>query len=74
MNQERLLRLKQIVGSKGKNGQSDQPGLIPISRAAWWAGVKSGRYPASRKLGKRTTVWLESEVMAVVNGTFKAEV
>ena len=30
--------------------------VIPISRSSWWAGVKSGRYPPSYKLG-RCTMW-----------------
>ena len=29
--------------------------LIPVSRSAWWAGCKSGRYPKPVKLGPRTT-------------------
>ncbi len=31
--------------------------VFPISRSAWWAGVKSGKYPPSTKLGPRTTAW-----------------
>lgn len=31
--------------------------VFPVSRSSWWAGVKSGRYPASVKLGLRTTAW-----------------
>ncbi len=31
--------------------------VFPVSRSSWWAGVKSGRYPASVKLGVRTTAW-----------------
>ena len=67
---ERLLRLNQIVGKKGKNGDPDEPGLIPISKSSWWAGIKKGVYPVGRKLTERTTVWLESDVTAVINGTF----
>ena len=36
--------------------------LIPISRSSWWAGVKDGRYPASIKIGPRTTAWLKSDI------------
>lgn len=71
---DRLLRLPQIIGRKGRGGKPDEKGLVPVSKSSWWAGCKSGRYPAPRKLSERTTVWLESEIMAVVNGTFKAEV
>ena len=31
--------------------------VFPVSRSAWWAGVKCGRYPPSVKLGPRTTAW-----------------
>ena len=31
--------------------------VIPISRSAWYAGVRSGRYPRSVRLGTRTTAW-----------------
>ena len=40
-----LLRLPQVLA------------LIPVSRSAWWAGCKSGRYPKPVKLGPRTTAW-----------------
>ena len=51
---EVLLRLPQVLQ------------LIPVSRSAWWAGVKSGKYPASVKLGERTTCWKRSEILAVI--------
>ena len=38
-----LLRLKDILAPRGP---------IPVSKSTWWAGVKSGRYPAPIKLGK----------------------
>ena len=31
--------------------------VIPICRSAWYAGVRSGRYPRSVRLGTRTTAW-----------------
>jgi predicted DNA-binding transcriptional regulator AlpA len=52
--EERLLRLKQVLE------------LVPVSKSSWWAGVKSGRYPASVKLGAKTTCWRLSEVMALI--------
>lgn len=36
--------------------------IIPISRSAWWAGVKSGRFPAGIKLGPNTTAWRCSDI------------
>ena len=52
-----LLRLNQILR------------FIPISRSAWWAGVKNGRYPKSYKLSERTTVWKVEDIRALINGT-----
>ena len=39
---------------------------IPISKSSWWAGCKSGRYPAPVKLGPRTTVWKVSDIRALI--------
>lgn len=35
---------------------------IPVSRATWWAGVKSGKYPPAIKLGPRTTCWRAADI------------
>ena len=83
MAKDRLLRLPQIIGQRevtleqaetnrksGKTPKSPRQSieaLIPISRAAWWNGVKEGKYPKPIKLGSRTTVWRESDVLALVN-------
>jgi len=61
--EERLLRLPQIIGDK-KKGITP---IVPVSKSTWWAGVKSGKYPAGRKLSPKITVWLNSEVQAVVD-------
>jgi len=55
LQQDGFLRLKQII-----------PGIIPISKSSWWAGVKSGRYPKPVKLSSRTTVWLKSEIRKLI--------
>ena len=52
----RLLRLPEVLR------------LIPISRASWWRGVKSGRYPAPIKISERITCWRLSDVMKLVEG------
>lgn len=41
--------------------------LIPVGRATWWAGVKSGRYPAPVKLGPRMTAWRAEDVRSLIN-------
>lgn len=41
--------------------------LIPVSRSAWWLGVKSGRYPKPIKIGPRTTAWLKTDIERLIN-------
>ena len=49
-----LLRLPQVLA------------LIPVSRSAWWAGCKSGRYPKPVKLGPRTTAWRAEDIAGLI--------
>jgi prophage regulatory protein len=35
---------------------------IPVSRSAWWAGIKEGRYPQGVKIAPRTTAWRQSDI------------
>jgi len=51
---ERLLRLKQVLE------------FVPVSKTTWFAGIREGKFPAGRQLTSRTTVWLESEIVAIV--------
>lgn len=36
--------------------------LIPVSKATWWNGCKSGRFPKPYKLAPRITAWKVSEI------------
>ena len=49
-----LVRLPQILA------------VYPVSRSTWWAGVKSGRYPKSVKLGPRTTAWHAESIAKLI--------
>jgi len=51
----RLLRLKQVME------------IIPIGKSTWWAGVKSGRYPAPVKLGPKTTCWRAEDIRKLID-------
>lgn len=42
--------------------------LFPVSKSTWWAGVKSGRYPAGVKLSTRVTAWRAEDIATLVNG------
>lgn len=39
---------------------------IPVSKSTWWAGVKSGKFPKSIKIGARTTAWRKSEIELLI--------
>ena len=49
-----LLRLPQVLN------------LIPVSRSAWWAGCKNGRYPKPVNIGPRTTAWRAEDIKALL--------
>ena len=59
-----FLRLRQIIGDL----QSNPPiaPIIPVSRSTWWAGVKSGRFPAAVKLGPNITAWRAEDIQALI--------
>ena len=40
--------------------------VFPVSRSSWWAGVKSGIYPASVMLGLRITAWRVEDIKALL--------
>ncbi len=40
--------------------------IIPISRSAWWEGIRQGKYPRGVKLGAKTTVWRVEDIQALL--------
>ena len=40
--------------------------VLPVGKSTWWAGVKSGRYPAAVKLGPRTTAWKVEDIRVLL--------
>jgi prophage regulatory protein len=50
----KLLRLPQVLE------------IVPVSRAVWWKGVRSGRFPKGLKLGDRVTCWRASDLEALI--------
>lgn len=56
------VRLPQIIGDRARG----IPAVIPVSRATWWAGVASGRFPAGVLLGPRTRAWDVNEIRALL--------
>lgn len=55
ISQAKLLRLPQVLE------------IIPVSKSTWWHGVKSGRFPASIKLGERVTVWRATDIQKFID-------
>lgn len=53
-----LIRLKDVLK------------LIRVSRSGWYEGVKSGRYPAPRRLGPRTSAYNVEEIRSVIDGSW----
>lgn len=58
-----FLRLNQIVG----NPRTNTPPIIPVSKATWWAGVKTGRFPKPVKLSPGITVWRVEDIRTFIN-------
>lgn len=58
-----FLRLKQILGSKKNN----IPAIIPISRSAWFQGVKNGIYPSGLSLSAKVVVYRVEDIRALLN-------
>jgi prophage regulatory protein len=57
-----LIRIEKIIGPNG---------YIPVSRSSFYEGIKLGIYPKPIRLGKRTSAWRLSEILAVVQGEHK---
>jgi len=58
--EEGFLRLNQVLS------------IFPVSKSAWWAGVKEGRFPAGIRLSVRTTAWDVNAIRELIART-KAE-
>jgi prophage regulatory protein len=52
-----FIRLKNIIAPYGP---------IPVSKSTWWAGVKTGRFPQSIKLGPKITAWRVEDIRALI--------
>ncbi|WP_414709843.1 helix-turn-helix transcriptional regulator [Puia sp.] len=41
--------------------------LIPVCKATWWNGCKSGRFPKPYKLGPKVTGWKVKDILQCLN-------
>lgn len=51
---EGFMRLRQVLA------------VFPISRSAWYVGIREGRYPAPVKLGPKASAWRASDIRALI--------
>ncbi len=49
-----FLRIRQVLA------------IFPVSRASWWAGVRSGKYPKPVKLGPNMTAWRVEDIRNLI--------
>jgi prophage regulatory protein len=40
--------------------------LVPVSKSAWFEGIRSGIYPKPVKLGKRMSAWRASDIARLI--------
>ena len=40
---------------------------FPVSRAHWWHGVKTGRYPAPVRLSTRCVAWRAADIRLLIS-------
>jgi prophage regulatory protein len=60
-----FLKIRSIIGDP--NANPPIPALIPVSKSTWWAGCKSGKFPAPVKLGERCTAWTVESIRAYID-------
>lgn len=63
-----FVRLRQIIGDP----KAGVPPIFPVSRSSWYAGIKSGRYPAPVKLSPRCTAWKVDDIRSLVKEICKS--
>jgi prophage regulatory protein len=68
---ECLLRLPDIIGDPKANPPIKP--IIPVSKSAWWAGVRNGRFPKPVKIGPNTTAWRARDIKQFLDGLEQME-
>jgi len=65
------VRIWQILGSTKTSPPT--PPIFPVSKTAWWEGIKSGKYPKPIKLGPKTTCWRVEDIRALIKSSSMVE-
>ena len=63
---EGCVRLWDIIGRRAEKGRPAIAGVIPVSSATWYAGVKTGRFPKPIKTGG-INLWRVEDIRALVS-------
>ena len=61
----KFLRLRHIIGDPKSKPPIEA--ILPISKSAWWDGIKKGHYPKGIKIGPNTTAWRSDEIQKLIN-------
>ena len=64
-------RLSQIIGNK-KAKPNPIPAIIPVSKAAWYDGVRRGKYPKPVHAG-RLAMWRWADIAKLIEQMEKGE-
>jgi predicted DNA-binding transcriptional regulator AlpA len=68
-----FLRLSQIIGNS--KAKPPIPALIPVSRATWYEGVRTSRFPAPVKtLGPQISLWRVEDIRELIDNLSKGTV
>ena len=57
---------KQVIPNTGFVRLPAVLAVYPVGRSTWWAGVKSGKYPAAVKLSANITAWRAEDIHALL--------
>jgi len=62
-----FLKLSQIINVRDKRADSKPPTtpLIPVGRTRWYAGIKTGEFPAPVKLGNMS-LWRVEDIRRLI--------
>lgn len=58
---EKLLRLREVLT------------IVPVSRSAWYEGVKTGKFPPPIKLGPKTPAWRPRDIHKLIDSLTPTE-
>lgn len=67
VRQSRLIGISARKATATKPAREATPGIVPISSASLWRGVKAGTFPAPVKLSNRVTAWRVEDIRAWMN-------